>query len=52
MHTPDGKVIQPTRKPYKLTMVTVGHWVPAGYMDEEYLFWDNQSFFAQIGTGG
>ena len=51
MHTPDGKVIQPTGKPYKLMMVTVGHWVPAGYMDEEYLFWDNQSFFAQIGTG-
>jgi len=31
-------------------MVTVGHW-KNGTMDEEYLFWDNQSFMQQIGLG-
>jgi hypothetical protein len=44
----DGKVIQPTGKPFKLTMCTVGHWKD-GVMDEEYLFWDNQTFMKQIG---
>ena len=48
MPTGDGKSIPPTGKPFKLTMCTVGHWVN-GVMDEEYLFWDNQTFMKQIG---
>jgi hypothetical protein len=44
----DGKPIAPTGKPFKLTMCTVGHW-KNGVMDEEYLFWDNQTFMKQIG---
>ena len=48
MPTPDGKSIPPTGKPFKLTMCTVGHW-RGGVMDEEYLFWDNQTFMKQIG---
>jgi hypothetical protein len=50
MPTPDGKTIAPTGKPFKLTMCTVGHW-KNGVMDEEYLFWDNQTFMKQIGLG-
>jgi len=48
MPTADGKTIAPTGKPFKLTMCTVGHW-KGGVMDEEYLFWDNQTFMKQIG---
>ncbi len=48
MPTPDGKMIPPTGKPFKLVMCTVGHW-KGGVMDEEYLFWDNQTFMKQIG---
>lgn len=44
-----GKFIQPTGKSYKLTMATIGHWTDAGVMDEEYLFWDNDTFYKQIG---
>jgi len=29
-------------------MATLGHWKD-GVMDEEYLFWDNQTFMKQIG---
>jgi hypothetical protein len=29
-------------------MATVGHWKD-GVMDEEYLFWDNQTYMKQIG---
>jgi len=43
-----GKTIPPTGKPFKLSMVTIGHWKD-GKMIEEYLFWDNQSFMKQIG---
>ena len=46
----NGKTIPPTGKAFKLKMVTVGHW-KNGTMDEEYLFWDNQSFMQQIGLG-
>ena len=46
----DSKVIQPTGKPYRITMCTVGHWRD-GVMDEEYLFWDSQTFMKQIGLG-
>ncbi|MFB6457428.1 ester cyclase [Chitinophaga sp. Hz27] len=45
-----GKTIPPTGKPFKLGMVTIGHWKD-GKMTEEYLFWDNQSFMKQIGLG-
>jgi hypothetical protein len=48
MPTPDGKMIPPTGKPFKLVMATVSHWT-GGVMDEEYLFWDNQTFMKQIG---
>lgn len=48
MPTPDGKLIQPTGKAFKLVMCTVGHWKD-GVMDEEYLFWDNLAFMKQIG---
>jgi hypothetical protein len=48
MPTADGKSIPPTGKSFKLTMCTVGHWV-GGVMDQEYLFWDNQSYMKQIG---
>ena len=44
----DGKTIPPTGKPFKLTMVTIGHWKD-GVMDEEWLMWDNQAFMKQIG---
>ena len=44
----DGKTIPPTGKSYKLPMCTVGHWKD-GVMDEEYLFWDNQTFMKQVG---
>lgn len=46
----DGKSIPPTGKAFKLIMCTVGHW-KNGTMDEEYLFWDNQSYMSQIGLG-
>ena len=48
MPTPDGKTIQPTGKPFKITMCTIGHWID-GVMNEEYLFWDNLTFMKQIG---
>ncbi len=50
MPTGDGQTIQPTGKPYKIRMCTVGHW-KNGVMIEEYLFWDNQEFMKQIGLG-
>lgn len=43
-----GKTISPTGKPFKLYMVTIGHW-KNGVMDEEWLMWDNQAFMKQIG---
>ena len=48
MTLPDGNVIPPTGKAFKLPMATIGHWVN-GVMDEEYLFWDNQTYMSQIG---
>lgn len=50
MPTGDGKFIPPTGKAFKLIMCTVGHW-KNGTMNEEYLFWDNQSYMSQIGLG-
>lgn len=49
MPAADGKTIAPTNKPFKLGMVTIGHWTQAGVMDEEWLYWDNQSLLKQIG---
>lgn len=48
MKMPDGKVIQPTGKKVKLPMATLGHW-KNGVMDEEYLYWDNQEWYRQLG---
>jgi hypothetical protein len=48
MYLPNGAVVQPTGKSYKLTMCTIGVW-ENGVMIEEQLFWDNQSFFKQLG---
>ncbi|MCE7004360.1 ester cyclase [Kibdelosporangium philippinense] len=48
---PDGKggFIKPTGKKYAINMATVGIWNRRGTMDEEFLFWDNQTFYQQIG---
>jgi hypothetical protein len=43
-----GKSIKPTGKAFKLPMCTIGHW-KNGVMIEESLFWDNQTYMAQIG---
>ena len=45
---PNGVVIQPTGKAFKLPMVTIGLW-ENGVMIEEQLFYDNQTYFAQMG---
>ena len=51
MVLPDGKVIQPTGKAYRIPMATIGHWNKDGIMFEEFLFWDNGEFMKQIGLG-
>ena len=51
MPGPNGKPISPTRKAFKLPMNTVGRWNARGTMDEEWLFWDNQTYMQQIGVG-
>lgn len=51
MKTPDGKIIQPTGKSFKLPMATMSHWTKNGNFDEEYLFWDNQTYMNQLGLG-
>ena len=48
MKLPDGTVIQPTNKPFKLDMATFGRW-RNGVMVEEWLFFDSQAFMKQIG---
>ncbi|MFD9701346.1 ester cyclase [Lentzea sp. NPDC059081] len=47
----DGKggVIPPTGRRYSINMATIGVWNRRGSMDEEFLFWDNQTFYQQIG---
>jgi hypothetical protein len=47
----NGKTIQPTGKPFKIPMCTIGHWTN-GVMDKEYLFWDNLAFMQQVGIAG
>lgn len=48
---PDGAggFIPPTGKAYAINMATVGIWNAQGVMDEEFLFWDNLTFYQQIG---
>ena len=48
MPTGAGKEIAPTGKAFKINMCTVGHWKD-GVMNEEYLFWDNQTYMKQLG---
>lgn len=51
MKLADRTEIAPTGKAYRIAMATVSHWAEDGTMDEEYLFWDNQAFMAQVGLG-
>ena len=44
-----GKFIQPTKKSFKMGMATISHWTKDGSMDEEYLFWDNETYKTQLG---
>jgi hypothetical protein len=48
---PDGKggTIAPTGKAFAIDMVTVGIWNREGTMDEEFFFWDNQTFYTKMG---
>lgn len=50
---PDGKggTVAPTGKAFAIDMVTVGIWNRQGTMDEEFFFWDNQTFYAKMGLG-
>jgi hypothetical protein len=50
---PDGKGgrIAPTNKPWSFNMATVGVWNTNGTMDEEWLFYDNQTYYSQLGIG-
>ena len=49
MTTADGTIIPPNGKAFKLPMATISHWTKDGPMDEEYLFWDNETYTKQIG---
>jgi hypothetical protein len=51
MATPDGTVIPPTGKAFRIPMCTIGHWGNDGLMKEEFLFWDNQTYMNQLGLG-
>ena len=48
---PDGKggTVAPTGRAFARNMCTVGIWNHQGRMDEEFLFWDNQIFYQEIG---
>jgi len=52
VHWPDGRTTTglepPTKKSFKLDMVTIGRW-ENGLMKEEWLMSDNQAFMKQIG---
>ncbi|MGD9730433.1 MAG: ester cyclase [Parvularculaceae bacterium] len=47
MNLGDGKFLEPTGKSFRLPMLTVGRW-KNGVMVEEWLYWDNAAFMAQI----
>jgi hypothetical protein len=49
MTMPNGKVVQPTGNAFTLPMCTVGHW-KNGTMDAEYLFWDNATYYKELGA--
>ena len=49
MTLPDGKVVAPTGKAFRLPMCTVGRWED-GVMVEEFLFWDNLTYLQQLGV--
>lgn len=51
MKLPDGSMIQPTGKSFRIPMATIGHWNKTGSMSEEYLFLDNGELMKQIGVG-
>jgi hypothetical protein len=46
----NGKFIQPTGKSFSIPMCTIGIWKD-GTMEEEYLYWDNQTYMNQLGLG-
>ena len=50
---PDGRggQIAPTNKSWSYNMATVGVWNSSGTMDEEWLFYDNQTYYSQLGIG-
>jgi hypothetical protein len=45
-----GRTLALTGRPFKLSMVTIGHWTEDGVMDEEWLMWDNLAFMRQLGV--
>jgi hypothetical protein len=49
MTLPDGKVIQPTNKSFKVDFCTVAHW-KNGEIVEENLFYDLMGMLTQIGV--
>lgn len=48
---PDGKggFIQPTGKKFSINFCTIGIWNRQRTMDEEFLFYDNLTFYQQLG---
>ena len=48
---PDGKggFIQPTGKEFSINMATFARWNDQGTMDEEWLYWGNQTYMQQLG---
>jgi hypothetical protein len=44
-----GGTIAPTGKAFAIDMATVGIWNRQGTMDEEFFFWDNQTFYTKMG---
>lgn len=48
MALPDGSVIPPTGKSFKVTMSTIARW-ENGKIVEEHLFWDNAEILKQMG---
>lgn len=49
MKGPDGKMIQPTNKRFRLEFCTVAHWSKDGEILEERLFYDLVGMMRQIG---
>lgn len=48
MSLANGSIIQPTGKPFNVTLATIAKW-NNGRITEEHLFWDNNAFMKQIG---